>query len=101
MAHGLSCSTAFGPWTRDRTRVPCISRRILTPEPPGKPFLTLYNGCLLWFFSKKNKYKYPNVKCPLEADEADTAGRSPVRKDFPLDVSFLDTEASLALEHVV
>ena len=80
---------------------PASAGGFLALSRPGKPFLSLYSGCLLWFFSKKNKYKYPNVKCPLEADEADTAGRSPVRKDFPLDVSFLDTEASLALENVV
>ena len=38
MAHGLSCSTACGSsWTRDRTCVACIGRRILNHCPSGKP----------------------------------------------------------------
>ena len=29
-------------WLRDRTRVPCVSRQILTTEPPGKPFTVIW-----------------------------------------------------------
>ena len=37
MAHRLSCLwRVASSWTRDRTCVPCVGRRILSTGPPGK-----------------------------------------------------------------
>ena len=33
--------------SRDRTRVSCIGRKILTIEPPGKPFIWFYSGLII------------------------------------------------------
>ena len=54
------------PWTRNWTRVPCISRRILSTVPPGKSSDSIFMPPRpRWFLRRENKNSLPGLLCNL------------------------------------